>query len=302
MPEYKFDITILTAAKFLHPPKINWYVQQILDEDRMVKSALEQKGFKVLRTSWDDPSFDWRKTEYILFRTIWDYFDRFREFTKWLETVKSKTRMINPYRTIRWNMDKHYLTDLAAQDINAPPTLFIEAGDQRSLHEIVSDSGWDEIILKPAVSGAGRHTYRLTCENTGAYEHVFRQLIGEESMMVQEFQHQVVTKGEVAYILFNGKYSHAILKKAKPGDFRVQDDFGGTVHEYLPTASEIHFAEKVTALCNPVPAYARVDVIYDNKDQLCVSELELIEPELWFRKYPGSADRLAQVIFEKINR
>ena len=29
--------------------------------------------------------------------------------------------------------------------------------------------------------------------------------------------------------MINGQFTHAVLKKAKPGDFRVQDDFGGTV-------------------------------------------------------------------------
>ena len=29
----------------------------------------------------------------------------------------------------------------------------------------------------------------------------------------------------------NGIYTHAVLKKAKSGDFRVQDDFGGSVEK-----------------------------------------------------------------------
>ena len=45
--------------------------------------------------------------------------------------------------------------------------------------------------------------------------------------MLQEYQNKITTKGEVAFMIFGGKYSHAVLKKAKPGDFRVQDDFGG---------------------------------------------------------------------------
>ena len=40
---------------------------------------------------------------------------------------------------------------------------------------------------------------------------------------------------------------------------------------------------------SPMPAYARVDVIWNNKSELVVSELELIEPELWFRLNPHAA-------------
>jgi len=293
-----YDITILTAARFLDPLHADWYTQQVLNEDRLLKEALERKGLKVFRTSWDDQHFDWAGTRYILFRTIWDYFDRYEEFVRWLDVANSKTKMINPYETIRWNMDKHYLNDLNTKGINTPPTLFIEPGNKSSLSKLVSESGWNDLILKPAVSGAGRHTYRLPPDEAVKYEADFRLLIRKESMLIQEFQHKVITEGEVAYILIAGKYSHAILKKAKPGDFRVQDDFGGTVHDYDPSKKEIEFAESVISVCDPVPVYARVDVLRDNHDKLCVSELELIEPELWFRRFPEAAIRLADRIIE----
>ncbi len=294
----QFDITILTASKFLNPTKIDWYIRQILEEDKFVKEALERKNLKVIRTNWDNPDFDWTKTKYILFRTIWDYFDRFNEFLPWLKKVKTKTKLINPYSTIRWNMDKHYLADLNKKGINIPPTLFIEPGDDRSLHEIVFQSGWNDLILKPAVSGAGRHTYKLNQDGIAGHQSVYKKLITEESMLLQEFQHNINTKGEVAFMLFGGKFSHAVLKKAKPGDFRVQDDFGGSVHEYDSSPVEIAFAEQAVSLCDPVPVYARVDVIWDNNNKLCVSELELIEPELWFRKHPPAADQFAETIIK----
>ncbi len=90
--------------------------------------------------------------------------------------------------------------------------------------------------------------------------------------------------------------THAVLKIAKPGDFRVQDDFGGSVHNYQANAEEIAFAEKAVAACHPTPFYARVDVIKDNNDQLAIIELELIEPELWFRLMPSAAQVLANSI------
>jgi len=294
----RYDIVLLTASKFFNPPEVDWYIQQVIDEDQLVKNALEKKGLKVLRTSWDNPAIDWSETTFILFRTIWDYFDRFNKFIQWLESANIKTRMINPYKTIKWNMDKHYLDDLEKNGINTPPTLFIETGDQRSLLEIVTKTNWNEFILKPAVSGAGRHTYRIHKETIADHEAIFRNLIKNEAMLLQEFQRNIITKGEVAIILIGGKFSHAILKKAKAGDFRVQDDFGGTVHDYLASAEEIAFSEAVISTCDPVPVYARVDLIWDNQNKLCVSELEMIEPELWFRKKPGAADLLADEIIK----
>ncbi|MTI30403.1 ATP-grasp domain-containing protein [Xanthovirga aplysinae] len=293
----KFDLIILTDSRYVQPKEIDCYVQNILDEDKLVKDALEKRGLKVGRTNWDNPEFDWEETHHILFRTTWDYFDRFEEFTQWLSGVSKQTKLINPLKTIKWNMDKHYLNDLAKSGINIPPTIFLEPGESRSLFEIVKSSGWKESILKPAISGAARHTYRLNEENIEEHEGIFKELITNETMLLQEFQQQVVTKGEVAFMVFGGKYSHAVLKKAKSGDFRVQDDFGGTVHEYKASEEEIQFVEKVVSMCEPTPTYARVDVIWDNMGELCVSELELIEPELWFRKSPQAADLLADAIF-----
>ena len=97
-------------------------------------------------------------------------------------------------------------------------------------------------------------------------------------------------------MVFNGKFTHAILKKAKAGDFRVQDDFGGTVHPYEPTAPEIAFAEAVFAACDILPAYGRADIVWDEDGNHLLSELEIIEPELWMRNHPPSAKHFAEGI------
>lgn len=290
------DVTLLTDARYVNPVNPDWYKQNILEDDRLVREALERKGLTVARTHWDNPDYDWTKTKLAVFRTTWDYFDRYAEFSKWLDQVNTQTKLVNPLSLIRWNIDKHYLRDLEQQGIRIPPTVFIEPGDQRRLAEIITPTGWADCILKPAISGAARHTYRLNRENISAHEEIFQQLIAHESMLLQEFQNPVLEKGEVAFMLFGGKYSHAVLKKAKPGDFRVQDDFGGTVHDYKPTNQEIKFAERVVAYCKPAPAYARVDVIWNNQHELCVSELELIEPELWFRKHHAAAELFAEAL------
>ena len=47
--------------------------------------------------------------------------------------------------------------------------------------------------------------------------------------------------------------------------------------------------------------YARVDIVYDNKNNLALSELELIEPELWFRNNPKAATLLSETIFNSIH-
>lgn len=290
------DITILTDARYVSPTSTDEYTQNVLLEDGLVEKELTKLGYKVYRTNWDNPDFDWSQTRYALFRTTWDYFDRYPEFSLWLKNTQHLTRFINSIDTIFWNLDKHYLGDLAKKDIAIPPTLFIEKGDKRSLKEIYEHSGWEETILKPVVGGAARHTYRVNASKTNEHNETFKRLIAEESMMLQEFQHQVLTKGELSLMVFNGTFSHAILKRAKPGDFRVQDDFGGTVHTHIATSSEIDFAEKAVSACTTKHVYARVDAIWNNNDELCLSELELIEPELWFRESTEAPKLFAKAV------
>ena len=101
-------------------------------------------------------------------------------------------------------------------------------------------------------------------------------------------------------MVFGGKYSHTILKRAKQGEFKVQDDFGGTVHDYISTQDEINFAEACVAACKEQPVYARVDCMWDEDGALCLSELEMIEPELWFRNDEKSPKRMAEAIMTYI--
>ncbi|MCR9253756.1 MAG: hypothetical protein NXI20_25295 [bacterium] len=297
----KYDVTILTETRYVNPTEVDQYVQNILDEDRLLAEALEALSLKTTRTNWDDPNFDWSQTKSVVFRSTWDYFHRFEEFNNWLLSIKDKTQMINPYELIQWNLDKHYLKDLEEKGIRIPPTEFIEIGDTRSLATITESTGWRKFILKPAIAGAARHTYKLDPSNIEKHEAIFKELIENEAMLLQEFQEQVITKGEISLNVFGGKYTHAVLKKAKPGDFRVQDDFGGTLHEYEPNEEEINFAIKAVKACDPLPSYARVDIIWNNQDELCISELEMIEPELWFRRNPSAAKVLAEHILKNLD-
>ena len=296
----KYDVVLLTESKYIDPTVIDDYTQNVLTEDGLVKRSLEKLGCRVIKVAWDSNSFDWSSTHYALFRTTWDYFHRFKEFKSWLKKIKNQTKLINSYDQIIWNLDKHYLNETHKKGINIPPSYFINKDSNETLTEIHNKTGWEKSVLKPTISGAARHTYKVNKENLHYYETIFKDLIQNEDFMLQEFQDNVLTKGEVAFMIYGGVFSHAILKKAKPGDFRVQDDFGGTVHKYTPTEKEILFAENTVKTIDPLPIYARVDMIWDNNDQPAVSELELIEPELWFRFNHASADILAKLIVKKL--
>ncbi|MBO0323125.1 hypothetical protein J0X14_12525 [Muricauda sp. CAU 1633] len=300
----RYDFVVLTDSRYINPKKQSVYIDNVLLEDRLVLEALQKQGLNAIRKSWDDPEFDWSSTKYALFRTTWDYFDRFPEFAKWLEATSQKTQFINSKKLIYWNIDKHYLQDLSMAGVTIPKTYFVEQGTKITLKEAFqhakSEMGFlpSEFILKPCVSGAARHTYKIQKESIEAHEAVFQKLISEEAMMLQEFQENIVKEGEISMMVFNGQFTHAVLKIAKPGDFRVQDDFGGTVHEHEPSQEQIDFATSVVHAAPELPIYARVDIFKDNEGNWALAELEIFEPELWFRLNPKAADILSQSIMK----
>ena len=297
----KYDVIILTDDRYVDETSQEEYYQNVYLEDNLLRKALERLGLKVERKSWSDPVFNWSLTKCVIFRTTWDYFDRFAEFSAWLNTVSQHTQLLNSEHIIRWNIDKHYLLDLQKLGVHTCETYFVEAGTIATLQELHSKYQLHDFVLKPCISGAARHTYKILAHEIQNYEPLFQELIAKEAMMLQPFQHNIVTKGELSLMVMNGKYTHGIRKVAKEGDFRVQDDFGGKVYNHQATAEEIAYAENAVKSCPEMPIYARVDVFLDNQNRLALAELELMEPELWFRNHPEAANELAKGILERLH-
>lgn len=286
-------VILLTDPRFVRESP-SAYVQNILLEDRLLADALQEAGAESERLSWDDARVLTDPAHALVFRTTWDYFDRFAEFSRWLGQASALRKLLNPPDLVRWNMDKHYLFDLQAAGVAVPPAIYTLPGVAAAGLEKALDMPWKEMVLKPAVSGAGRLTFRLTADELAADRPRWLALMESEPFLIQEFQEQVLTYGEVSLMFFDGQYSHAVRKQARPGEFRVQDDFGGTVAPWQPRQEETDMAFKALACCPELPVYARVDLVPSAGGVPLVQELELIEPELWMRFYPPSAGSFAR--------
>ena len=294
----KADIALLTDHRYAAKTASgdDWYFGNILRDDGLLQKELEKLGLTSVRVDWASPDVDWSMFRCAVFRTTWDYFERISEFTAWLNRIESQVRLCNEPPIIWWNLDKHYLADLESRGVPVVATRFIESGSALSLTGLLEETGWDEAVLKPCVSGGARHTYRLNRGSAGDLQTAVQPLLAVESFLLQPFIHDVVSTGEDSLIVIDGQYTHAIRKVAKPGDFRVQDDHGGTVHDCQPEPEQIRLAEQAMAACNPAPAYGRVDMVRDNTGMWSVIELELIEPELWLRNHPPAAKHFADAI------
>jgi glutathione synthase/RimK-type ligase-like ATP-grasp enzyme len=295
------DVAILTDDRYEQGASPDWYVSQVLQEEALLGDALKALGLSVARISWSNPHVDWRQVRCAVFRSTWDYYTRIPQFSAWVASIARQTHLINAEALIRWNWDKHYLADLERSGIAIPATRFIEAGSRTTLTAEFARAGWSQAILKPAVSGGARHTYRLEGASVDAHETVFAQLLREHCLLLQEFLPSVLSDGEVSLIVIAGRCTHAVRKRAKGGDFRVQDDHGGTVAAHRPQPGEVVFAERAVAACPGSAAYARVDVVRDRMGALAVMEVELLEPELFFRFHPPAAQACALAIHSELS-
>ncbi len=294
------DVVILTEDRYTTLDTRDWYQNQIATEDGLVADALRARGLQVERRAWSDPDMHWHDTRCALFRSTWDYFDRFDEFSRWFDQAATQTRFFNDAATLRWNMDKRYLAELSAAGVTIVPTVYVDRGQTATLEAILTAQGWPEAVFKPVVSGAARLTYRIDTTTAPAHEAVFADCVAAEAMMVQAFEPAIVSAGELSLIVIDGVTTHAIRKTAKAGDFRVQDDHGGTVHAHTPADDERAFAEAAVRACATLPLYARVDFVRRAPGDFRLMELELLEPELFFRFHPPAADALAEAVIKRL--
>jgi glutathione synthase/RimK-type ligase-like ATP-grasp enzyme len=274
------------------------YASSVENEDEKLLAFLQQKGLTIEFAIWNDPHVDWQQYDLAVLKSPWDYFDKISLFYQWLDRLKSlKVRLLNPYQTVRWNADKHYLSDIAQAGLPVTPSLFLEKGQKSELPELFEKLQAQKLIIKPCVSGGARHTYAFTRHEAAQLSQVIDELLTEEAFLVQPFLAEIQTQGEWSFVFFHGKFSHCLLKKAKPGDFRVQHYLGGTIHtENLPSSllnQAMAYVEKFAGNC----LYARVDGVAID-ERFVLMELELIEPFLFLFTHPQSYENYYQALQE----
>jgi glutathione synthase/RimK-type ligase-like ATP-grasp enzyme len=228
-------------------------------------------------------------------RSCWDYHHRPHEFHAWLDRLAAEgARVFNPVPLLRWNADKRYLRDLAEAGIEVIPTAWVAERDESSLADLAGARGWRHVVVKPSVSATAFETWRAGPEVTSDDEQRFRRLTGERPALVQPYLPDI-ERGELSLVFLGGEYSHAVLKRPRPGDFRVQTDFGGTVEPVRPEEHVVAAASRVLAAAPGPTLYARVDLcLVDGRAQLM--ELELLEPALFFAHEAGAAARFVEAL------
>lgn len=258
-------------------------------------AALRAAGHTARSIAWDDPAptpeTDPAAFDACVIRATWNYHRALAPFTDWLRATAPRTRLINPLDTVLWNIHKRYLRDFESRRIPIVPTRWADRGSTTDLARTAADQGWSRVVIKPAVSAGSRDTrcFDLASQADDAQQFLDRSAAREDTM-IQRYMPSVETGGEVAVICIGGRISHAIEKRP-----RFAGEQEGIAARPLDEPLR-RFTQAVLDAC-PLPSvYARVDVMLNDHGGIVLSELELIEPSLYFGHGPGSAERMVGAI------
>ena len=269
-------------------------------DDRWLVDAFEQANWAVDVAIWDDPAIGWQAYDAVLIRSTWDYHLRVAEFRDWLDACEAQgVRLWNPPGLVRWNMHKGYLPELVEAGLPVVPTEIVHREEPRSLAEVLAARGWAQAVLKPAISATAYRTIRTSTETAAADQAQLEAILADADALIQPFVPEIASAGEVSFLCFGGCFTHAVLKRAKAGDFRVQSDFGGSETLFEPDRETRVCVERIAAAIPQPWLYARIDAVEHGGDWLLM-ELELIEPHLFFGQCRAAAARLVDALEVKL--
>jgi len=252
-------------------------------------AALRDAGVEARLLPWDDPWANPGAFDLCVLRSCWNYPEAPDAFLDWIDRAAQATKLRNPAPVVRWNLHKRYLAALEAKEIPVVPTEWIERGREASLETILRERGWDDVVVKPAVSAASYRTRRFRRGAEG--EAFLRSLVAERDAMVQPYLPGFEEERAVVWI--DGAITHAVRKRPR----FTGDDEG--VSEALPvSAEEADLALRTLASLEGI-LYARADLV-GHAGALLVSELELIEPSLFLAQNPAALERLVAGILKAL--
>ena len=274
-------------------------------DDHFLYRHLLAEGIDAKIVDWKTLSNTFSDVDLAVVRSPYDYTDHLDDFLAAMDTIeKNGIPLCNPSRVIRWNSSKRYLADLDAQGARIVPSVFSDEADTAFTGALARMLQHSTVVIKPMVGagGAGVHIVSTATD----LEQALSRGDYRQGVIAQRFFQNISEDGEYSLIFFGGAYSHTIHKKPATGNFLVQEEHGGVSVAAAPSEDLIAFATaalEASARCCDTEVsdllYARVDILPDNDGTLYLSEIELIEPQLFFEQDATSVERLTHALSQK---
>jgi glutathione synthase/RimK-type ligase-like ATP-grasp enzyme len=268
----------------------------------LLREAFAPSGVTIEPVFWQDDGTDWSRFSAVLPLLAWNYPQATETFLKRLDEIETAgTSLFNDGDVIRANMDKGYLAELARRGAPVPPTLSVEACSPEVILASFDSLNADEIIIKPRIgAGAWRQARLKRGEPVPSAD-----VLPPAAALIQPFLPAVTEEGELSLLYFGGRFSHALIKRPKAGDYRTQGQHGAVETGIDAPEGALEAAEAVLAKADGTPlTYARVDLVHGAEGNWLLMELELIEPWLYLTldRQDGKhgAKLFAQAVLERL--
>jgi glutathione synthase/RimK-type ligase-like ATP-grasp enzyme len=265
-------------------------------DDRLAAGALTRLGLSTDAVCWDDPAVNWLDYRAVVLRSTWDYHRRAGEFHAWIDRMEAiGASLWNPPHVLRWNTDKKYLARCANPQLHPPPTAILDRGAAVDLRALLDMRGWEEAVMKPTISADGLSTERTSLANAASDQGTLDSMLARGDVLIQELVPEIRFRGEISMMFFGGVFSHAVVKRPKAGEFRVQERLGGMIARTDPPPALIASGHAVLDEHAPGCLYARVDAV-EAAERFVLMEVELVEPSLYLEHAPESAAAFARAV------
>ena len=291
------SLAFLTAAEY----------PELSADCKLGAEAVRKRGVNVTPVIWDQTDVsDLKRYDAVVIRSIWDYQRKLPKFLKWLDELdQNGIKTLNPTQLMRWNLSKRYLSELSREhDLPIIPTHWIEK-DQRDFEAVLEQCPWKKLVVKPEISASADLTFVFAREQEKELHAAIREIQSRAAVMVQPFCESILTGGETSLVYFfdgdSHQLSHVVCKRPRAGDFRIQHEHGGIYERIEPPRGLIALGERAISSLGQDWLYGRVDVV-SFEGQLCIGELELMEPQLYFRWAPEMAEAFADALLARLER
>lgn len=297
------------------------HLPHLTPDDRLALPYLAALGIQVRPVLWPDPRWETAHgreallngLSALVMRSCWGYHQDPVAFEHWLGILQELTQaglpVWNTPSTFRQNMHKSYLCDVEEAGHGIVPTVMLTGAallttPRMALIERLGCDAERALVLKPAISASGEHTYLWKTDQSPAF--FVAETPASQLWMVQPFVPSIATAGEYSLVFLGGQYSHCVRKLPAARQFLVHEEHGGLTQFCVPAPELLAAAQhlmqsplKDTLLADDL--YLRLDYVW-YEQQWCLMEIERIEPSLYLAHDPQAPLRWAQHLHQNCLR
>ncbi len=250
--------------------------------------ALRARDHEPVMLPWDDASVSCDGLDVIVIRSPWNYFTAPTDFLVWMLEADECAPVINSPDVVKWNHHKLYLLELEAAGVPTVPTRLLRMRDRKRILDAIASFG--DVVIKPAIgAGSFRAKKFAKGDSESALSHAIA-ILRDNHVLVQPYVAGFKDPGERSLVWIDGEWTHAVRKRPR---FEGQDESVDASEP--PTPQELEIAEAAIRAVPYKIHYARADLIETEAGPV-LSELELMEPSLFFNHSALALERFVAVI------